>query len=71
MSPFWDSCEACGKGVGATLRHPRESPRQHDGMKLAFLQDDVTTILIPWHQIVFVQLLPGSGIDKVIGFVRE
>jgi hypothetical protein len=47
------------------------NPRQRDGMKLAYLQDDVTTILIPWHQITFVQLLPGSGIEEVIGFVRE
>ncbi|NCF66768.1 MAG: hypothetical protein JSV68_14350 [Anaerolineaceae bacterium] len=47
------------------------NPRQRDGMKLAYLQDDVTTILIPWHQIAYVQLLPGSGIEKVIGFVRE
>jgi hypothetical protein len=27
--------------------------------------------LIPWHQIAQVQLLPGRGIDDVIGFVRE
>lgn len=46
-------------------------PRQRDGTKLAFLQDNVPTILIPWHQIAYVQLLPGSGIEEVIGFVRE
>ena len=46
-------------------------PRQRDGSKLAYLQDNVPTILIPWHQIVHVQLLPGSGIEEVIGFVRE
>jgi hypothetical protein len=49
------------------IRHPR----QRDGLKLAYLQDDVTTILIPWHQITFVQFLPGSGIEEIIGFVRE
>ena len=48
-----------------------KNPRQRDGLKLAYLQDAVTTILIPWHQIAFVQVLPGSGIDEVIGFVRE
>ena len=47
------------------------NPRQRDGLKLAYLQEDVTTILIPWHQITFVQFLPGSGIEEVIGFVRE
>ena len=47
------------------------NPRQRDGMKLVYMEDDVNTILIPWHQIAFVQLLPGSGIEEVIGFVRE
>jgi len=47
------------------------NPRQRDGKKLAHLQEEVRTILIPWHQIAFVQFLPGSGIEKVIGFVRE
>ena len=46
-------------------------PRQRDGTKLAYIEKNVSTILIPWHQIVHVQLLPGSGIDEVIGFVRE
>ena len=46
-------------------------PRQQDGTKLAYIQENVPTILIPWHQIIYVQLLPGSGIDEVIGFVRE
>ena len=46
-------------------------PRQRDGMKLAHLQENVSIILVPWHQIAFVQLIPGSGIDEVIGFVRE
>jgi len=46
-------------------------PRQRDGSRLARLEEDVPTILVPWHQIAYVQLLPGSGIDEVIGFVRE
>ena len=46
-------------------------PRQRDGTKIAHLQENVPIILVPWHQIAYVQLLPGSGIDEVIGFVRE
>ena len=46
-------------------------PRQQDGTKLAYLEDDAPTILIPWHQIAHVQLLSGRGVDDVIGFVRE
>lgn len=45
-------------------------PQRQDGTKLAFLEENVPTLLIPWHQIAYVQLLPGSGIDEVIGFVR-
>lgn len=45
-------------------------PQQKDGSKLAFMEDNGPTLLIPWHQIAYVQLLPKSGIDEVIGFVR-
>jgi hypothetical protein len=47
------------------------NPRKRDGSKPAQLQENVPTILIPWHRISYVQLLPGNGIDQVIGFVRE
>ena len=47
------------------------NPRRPDGTILAYLQEDVTTILVPWHQTEMVQVLPGTGIEEVIGFVRE
>jgi len=47
------------------------NPRQPDGTTLVYLQEDVTAILIPWHQAKMVQILPGTGIEEVIGFVRE
>jgi hypothetical protein len=46
-------------------------PRQRDGTKLVHLQENVSVIFVPWHHIAYVQLMPGSGIDEVIGFVRE
>lgn len=46
-------------------------PRQPDGSTLAYLQEGVTAILIPWHQTKVVQVLPKTGIEEVIGFVRE
>jgi hypothetical protein len=45
--------------------------RQPDGITLVYLQEDVTIILIPWQQIKMVQILPSTGIEEVIGFVRE
>ena len=47
------------------------NPRQLDGLPLAYLQEDVTTILIPWHRTNVIQVLPATGIEEVIGFVRE
>ena len=46
-------------------------PRQRNGTILAHLQENVSIILVPWHQIAYVQLMPGSEIDEVIGFIRE
>ncbi len=45
--------------------------RRPDGSQIAALQEDVSTILVPWHQIKMVQILPVTGIEEVIGFVRE
>lgn len=45
--------------------------RQPDGSQIPYLEEDVTTILVPWHQMKMVQILPGTGIEEVIGFVRE
>lgn len=47
------------------------NPRQLDGSMLAYLQEDVKMILIPWHNVKLVQVLPDTGIEEVIGFVRE
>lgn len=46
-------------------------PRRRDGKKLSNLNDDVTTVIFPWHRIDFVQVLPVADIENVIGFVRE
>ncbi len=45
--------------------------RRPDGSPITSLQKDVKTILIPWHQTKLVQILPVTGIEDVIGFVRE
>jgi hypothetical protein len=47
------------------------NPLLPDGRRLSYLEDGVRTILVPWHQILFVQLLPGDGSDMPVGFVRE
>ena len=46
------------------------NPRKRDGMDLHYVDEDVTTLIIPWHRINFVQVLPAGDEEDVIGFVR-
>ena len=46
------------------------NPRKRDGMDLHYLDDDVTSMIIPWHRVNFVQVLPAGDEEDVIGFVR-
>jgi hypothetical protein len=47
------------------------NPTHTDGRRPSFVEESVNTILVSWHQILLVQLLPGTGGDTPISFVRE
>ncbi|HZD09788.1 MAG TPA: hypothetical protein VE553_00450 [Candidatus Binatia bacterium] len=47
------------------------NPRMRDGKELKFLEEDVSRIIVPWHRINYVQVLPSAEIEDVIGFVRD
>ena len=47
------------------------NPLQSDGKRLSYVEEGVNTLLVSWHQILFVQLLPGAGGDMPLSFVRE
>ncbi|MCA9937987.1 MAG: hypothetical protein KC418_05055 [Anaerolineales bacterium] len=47
------------------------NPRRRDGKDLHYLEEEVATMLIPWHRINFVQVMPAAGAEEIIGFVRE
>ena len=47
------------------------NPRRRDGKELPFLEDDVSLMIIPWHRINFIQVLPSAESEEVITFVRE
>ncbi|HSM58753.1 MAG: hypothetical protein ACOC9X_01065 [bacterium] len=47
------------------------NPRRRDGKDLHYLEEDVNKVVIPWHRISFVQVLPSGEVEDVIGFVRE
>ena len=46
------------------------NPRKRDGMDLHYVDEDVTSLIVPWHRINFIQVLPAGDEEDVIGFVR-
>lgn len=48
------------------------NPRRRDGKDLHYLEDEVISIIIPWHRINFIEVMPSSGeLDEVITIVRD
>ncbi|HRQ42180.1 MAG TPA: hypothetical protein PLD25_30035 [Chloroflexota bacterium] len=47
------------------------NPRLRDGSDLHYLDENVTSMMLPWHRINFVQILPSAETEDVIGFVRD
>jgi hypothetical protein len=48
-----------------------KNPRRRDGKDLPFLQANVTDVIWPIIRISFIELIPGSDEEQIIGFVRE
>lgn len=47
------------------------NPRMRDGKELKYLEEEVSKLIVPWHRINFVQILPSAEAEEVIGFVRD
>ena len=47
------------------------NPRKMDGRDLPYLADEVTTMVLPWHRIIFLEIMPSDDADEIIGFVRD
>ena len=47
------------------------NPRRRDGKDVHYLDDDVSTLIVPWHRINFIQVLSSGSVEEVIGFVRD
>ena len=48
-----------------------KNPRRRDGKDLPFLQANVTDVIWPIIRISFIELIPGSDEEQIIGFVRD
>jgi hypothetical protein len=46
------------------------NPRRRDGKDLHYLHEEVTSMLVPWHRINFVQILPSGEVEEVASFIR-
>lgn len=48
------------------------NPRRRDGKDLHYLEDEVMTMIVPWHRINFVEVMPSAEeMEEIITFVRE
>ena len=49
-----------------------KNPRRRDGKDLSYISEsDVTSVIWPWNNINFLEILPSDEEDEIIGFVRE
>jgi hypothetical protein len=47
------------------------NPRRKDGKDLPYLEGNVVTVVWPMHRINFIEILPTTEEEQLIGFIRE
>ena len=47
------------------------NPRRRDGKDLPNLAPNVMTVIWPMSRMIFIEIMPSSDEEKVVGFVRE
>ncbi len=47
------------------------NPRARDGKDLRFLAPNVTTLILPVNRLNYIQVLPSTEEERVVGFVRD
>jgi hypothetical protein len=48
-----------------------QNPRRRDGKDVHYLLPDVAMMLLPWHRISFIEVIPTGTEEEVVTFVRE
>jgi hypothetical protein len=48
-----------------------KNPRRRDGKDLHYLQANVTEVIWPLSRVAFIEILPSSEEEQIIGFVRD
>ena len=47
------------------------SPRRRDGRDVDSFLPEVVTVLIPWHRVAFVEVMPREVTEEIVTFVRD
>lgn len=47
------------------------NPRLRDGKDVHYILNEVTQVLLPWHRISFVEILPSESEERVEHFARD
>jgi hypothetical protein len=47
------------------------SPRRRDGKEVETFLPEVGTVMIPWHRVTFIEVIPGAAAEEVVTFIRE
>jgi hypothetical protein len=47
------------------------NPRRRDGKDLHYLDNNVVTVMWPVNRVNFIEILPSTEEERIIGFVRE
>ncbi len=48
-----------------------QNPRRRDGKELHYLMPEVSMMVLPWHRISFMEIIPTGGEEEIVTFVRE
>ncbi len=67
--PVMGEVEALPSGDATNLM--LQNPRRRDGQEVHYLDEETSTMIVPFHRINFIQVMPSAEADDVIGFVRE
>lgn len=48
-----------------------ENPRRRDGRDISYVLPEVRSLMMPWHRIHCVEILPGEEEQEIVTVVRE
>lgn len=48
-----------------------QNPRRRDGKDVHYLDEEVNMMIVPFHRINFIQIMPSADVEEIIGFIRE